>query len=114
LLLQNQIAREATMRAGFVVSLAAALTLMIFVPAAQAVGLGKTCSTFGGPECDAGFFCQHSPGGCHTIVGTCVKVPAVCPRHVVQPVCGCNGQTYNNDCERQKEMISENHPGKCN
>jgi hypothetical protein len=48
------------MKSGFVVSLAAALALTIFVPAggAEAVGIGKQCGGFPGIQCDAGLFCQ--------------------------------------------------------
>jgi hypothetical protein len=104
------------MKAGFVVSLAAALALMIFVPTAvQAVGVGKQCGGLPGLQCDAGLFCQKKAGSCAVIdaSGTCVKVPQICPR-VVLPVCGCDGKTYNNDCERQQAMVSKNHNGKCN
>jgi hypothetical protein len=107
------------MKAGFVVSLAAALALMIFAPTgASAVGVGKTCGGFPGLQCDAGLFCQKKAGTCGVIdmAGKCVPVPAACPRHShhILPVCGCNNVTYNNDCERQQAMVSKNHDGKCN
>ena len=31
----------------------------------------------------------------------------------VQPVCGCNGRTYNNDCERQVAGVSKKSDGAC-
>jgi hypothetical protein len=49
------------------------------------------------------------------MTGVCVRVPHVCPR-ITGPkieVCGCNDQTYINDCERQKAMVSLAHKGKC-
>jgi hypothetical protein len=103
------------MKSGFVVSLAAALALMIFVPTSvEAVGLGKQCGGFPGIQCDAGLFCQKKPGQCSIIdiSGTCAKVPRFCPLFV-RPVCGCDGKTYGNDCERQRAMVSKSHDGKC-
>jgi hypothetical protein len=96
----------------------AALTLTIFITThASAVGAGKSCGGFPGPQCDAGVFCQEKPGICAVIdmSGTCVRVPSVCSR-VAGPtiqVCGCNGETYINDCERQKAMVSLAYRGKC-
>ena len=104
------------MKAGFVVSLAAALALMIFAPTgASAIGVGKTCGGFPGLQCDAGLFCQQKAGTCKVIdmAGTCTKVPRFCG-HFVLPVFGCNNTTYNNDCERQQAMVSKAHDGKCN
>ena len=46
------------------------------------------------------------------IGGRCMKVRRVCGR-IYRPVCGCNGKTYGNDCERQVAMVSKNHNGAC-
>src|SRR5436305_12707029 len=103
------------MKTGHFVSLLAVLALMISVPTtADAVGLGKQCGGFPGIQCDAGLFCQKKPGQCFIIdiSGTCAKVPRFCPR-IFRPVCGCDGKTYPNDCERQRAMVSKNHDGKC-
>jgi hypothetical protein len=104
------------MKTRFVVSLAAALVLTSFVPTgAGAIGVGKSCGGFAGLQCDAGLFCQNKPGKCGLLdgPGTCTRVPKFCG-HFVLPVCGCDGKTYNNDCERQQAMVSQSHPGKCN
>jgi hypothetical protein len=99
-------------------SFAAALALMMFVPTAGAVGVGKACGGFPGLQCDGGLFCQQKPGTCKVIdmSGICTRVPRICPkvnpRHVMQ-VCGCNNVTYNNDCERQQAMVSLAHKGAC-
>jgi hypothetical protein len=103
-----------------VISFAAAIALLILIPsAANAVGVGKACEGFTFPprQCNAGLFCQRKAGQCFItdIPGSCAKVPKFCP-DITGPklvVCGCDGKTYGNDCERQRAMISLAHKGKC-
>jgi hypothetical protein len=108
------------MNTKLVVSLVAALALAlaILVPAgAGAVGVGKSCGGFFGPQCDAGMFCQFKAGTCGRVDlrGTCARTPKICSQ-ITGPklvVCGCNGQTYPNDCMRQAAGTSLAHKGKC-
>jgi hypothetical protein len=66
-------------------------------------------------QCPTGQFCQFPTGACtglHGHPGTCTKKPVICPK-IFLPVCGCNGKTYGNDCERRAAGVSLRHPGKC-
>jgi hypothetical protein len=104
------------MKRGLAISFAALALLFSIPTGARAVGLGQACGGFVLPqrECDAGLFCQKKTGQCFIadIGGTCARIPRFCPHHI-RPVCGCDGKTYNNDCERQRASVSKNHDGKC-
>ena len=102
----------------------AALALALLaasVGGAGAVGVGGKCGPFLNGFCDPGLFCNHKPGTCALIgaSGICVRIPEVCPpargRHriILVPVCGCNGVTYSNNCERIKAREQEAHSGRC-
>src|ERR1700691_5031408 len=99
------------MKPGFIVSFVTALTLMIFVPTgANADGVGKTCGAFFEEKSDEALFCQSKPGTCgrYDMTGVCTTKPRFCPQ-ITGPklvVCGCNGQTFFNDCARQQAGVS--------
>jgi hypothetical protein len=46
------------------------------------------------------------------VTGHCITLPTGCTADV-NPVCGCNGQTYSNDCERARARIQLDHAGAC-
>jgi hypothetical protein len=112
--------REATVKSSIVISLAAAVALLISIPTgAGAVGVGKACDgfVFHPQECNPGLFCQRKPGQCFIadISGTCARKPRFCPQ-ITGPklvVCGCDGRTFGNDCMRQQAGVSLAHKGKC-
>ncbi len=66
------------------------------------------------PPCGEGQRCDQVPGLCNVpdVGGTCTEVPEVCPR-LMAPVCGCNGVTYANDCERLRAGAAKDRDGEC-
>ena len=72
------------------------------------------CGGIAGLPCDDGEFCKFRPGTCDVSdnMGVCEPVPQVCP-DVVDPVCGCDGTTYGNECEASMAGVSIDHRGEC-
>lgn len=97
---------------GFCFALAVLSSGFVATPAAARVG--ARCGGFIGLVCGAHEFCQHPTGACFFAdgEGTCVRRPVFCGR-IYKPVCGCDGKTYGNDCERQRAGVSLAHDGKC-
>ncbi len=76
----------------------------------------RTCGGFVGGGCQDGEYCdvtiQNACGGAD-LPGVCKKVTDFCPE-IYQPVCGCDGRTYGNDCQRIDAEVQLDHPGACN
>ena len=99
------------------IAAAAALAVAVLVAlsaAAPAASLGQFCGGILSVPCDGGLFCELSGGRCGAgdFGGTCGRVTQVCAR-IYRPVCGCNGKTYGNDCERKAARVSLRHEGRC-
>jgi hypothetical protein len=73
------------------------------------------CGGIAGFGCDdKGEFCKFATGtcGCCDIFGVCTEFPLGCPDNV-DPVCGCDGETYFNACEADAAGVSILHHGVC-
>jgi hypothetical protein len=74
-------------------------------------GLG--CGGAGEAQCLTGEICRRAIGRCNaTDSGQCVLAPLECPT-VIDPVCGCDGQDYDNGCIAQQNGTGIGSLGAC-
>jgi hypothetical protein len=75
----------------------------------------RACGGRLGLECGEGEYCAYAPEhmcGAADHLGECAQMPEVCIQ-VYAPVCGCDNQTYSNDCFAAAAGTSVLHDGAC-
>jgi hypothetical protein len=112
----NGSAHERRRRRDVALAAIASLVLALAIGLSSTPGsarIGATCSP-ATDTCGADEFCEVSDGACAKSgsQGHCVAVSQVCAM-LYQPVCGCNGQTFSNDCERRRAKVSKRKDGGC-
>jgi hypothetical protein len=73
------------------------------------------CGGIQGLGCANGEFCDFAKDamcGNGDMMGTCQTIPEACTAHV-DPVCGCDYQTYSNACEANSKGVSVVYAGEC-
>ncbi len=86
----------------------------LFSSGALAGEAGDVCKS--PSECGPGLFChsrwRNQCPGTSSHAGVCARRPPFCPQNC-EPLCGCDGQTYCNECLAHRAGTAVAHAGAC-
>lgn len=88
---------------------------LLFLLEAWGPCAGQVCGTIAGIVCENDHeFCLFRPGRCQVADddGLCMPIPEACTE-IWDPVCGCDGVTYSNECFAHQAEMSIDHAGPC-
>ena len=92
------------------------IVFLAFVACAAGAGdlPSEICGGIAHMACDdPGEFCKLGVGQCCCdFQGVCTAIPTACPEYY-DPVCGCDGVTYSNECFADAAATSIDHLGPC-
>lgn len=86
-------------------------------PGVAAASEGEACGGEANVSCADGLVCDMNETdgqscGAEGRSGRCVQKPEMCAEFF-DPVCGCDGKTYSNDCHRLMADVARDRKGAC-